>query len=69
MDINEIEKAAEENAKNYCIQRGLAKQAFKEGVLWALQHCREVLVDAKSCLDNSEFDYGHNINHKCDDES
>ena len=47
----EILKAAEENAMNYCIQRGLAKAAFLDGALWALRQSKELLEKLKSELD------------------
>lgn len=68
MTKKEILQAAEKNALNYCIQRGLAKSAFVDGALWALKYCREVLKNALDA-ENSEFEYGHNVNHICDEES
>lgn len=66
MTKREILEAAEANAMNYCIQRGMAKAAFIDGALWALKQSRQMLDDIKACLDaeNTEFDYGHNVNHK-----
>ena len=51
MTKKEILKAAEENAMNYCIQRGLAKAAFLDGALWALKQSKELLEKLKSELD------------------
>ena len=35
MTNKEILQAAEENAMQYCMQRGIAKNAFVEGAMWA----------------------------------
>ena len=51
MTTKEIKSAAEENAMNYCMQRGIAKAAFVEGALWAMQKCREIVDKAKNSLD------------------
>lgn len=51
MTKKEILQAAEENAMNYCIQRGMAKAAFIEGALWAMQRSREIIEKAKNELD------------------
>lgn len=51
MTKKEILEAAEENAMNYSIQRGMAKAAFIEGALWAMKYTRHLLEDAKSALD------------------
>jgi len=53
MTKKEILKAAEENAMNYCIQRGMAKAAFIDGAMWAMQYCREIL---KSALETEEIE-------------
>ena len=45
MTKKEILKAAEENAMNYCMHRGVAKVAFVEGALWALNFAKELLMD------------------------
>jgi DNA-binding LacI/PurR family transcriptional regulator len=66
MTKKEILEAAEANAMNYCIQRGMAKAAFIDGALWAMKQTRSILEDAKAALDaeNTEFDFGHNVNHE-----
>ena len=46
MTKKEILKAAEENAMNYCMHRGVAKVAFVEGALWALNFAKELLSNA-----------------------
>ena len=51
MTKKEILEAAEANAMNYCIQRGLAKAAFLDGALWALKQSKELLEKIKSELD------------------
>lgn len=51
MTKKEILEAAEANAMNYCIQRGLAKAAFLDGALWALRQSKELLEKLKSELD------------------
>ena len=51
MTKKEILEAAEANAMNYSIQRGLAKAAFLDGALWALKQCKELLEKLKSELD------------------
>lgn len=51
MTKKEILEAAEANAMNYCIQRGLAKAAFLDGALWALKQSKELLEKLKSELD------------------
>lgn len=51
MTKKEILEAAEANAMNYCIQRGLAKAAFLDGALWALSQSKELLEKLKSELD------------------
>ena len=51
MTKKEILEAAEANAMNYCIQRGLAKAAFRDGALWALKQSKELLEKLKSELD------------------
>lgn len=53
MSKKEILKAAEENAMNYCMHRGVAKVAFIEGALWALNYAREVLLNTSN-TDNNE---------------
>ena len=45
MTKKEILKAAEENAMNYCMHRSVAKVAFVEGALWALNFAKELLMD------------------------
>jgi hypothetical protein len=45
MTKKEILKAAEDNAMNYCMHRGVAKAAFIEGALWALNYCKELLMN------------------------
>ena len=51
MTKKEILQAAEENSMNYCIQRGMAKAAFIDGALWALNQSKELLEKLKSELD------------------
>ena len=51
MTKKEILQAAEENAMNYCMQRGIAKAACVEGALWALKKSREIIEKAKNDLD------------------
>ena len=51
MTKKEILQAAEENAMNYCMQRGIAKAAFVEGALWAMKKSREIIEKAKNDLD------------------
>lgn len=51
MTKKEILQAAEENAMNYCMQRGIAKAAFVEGALWAMKRSREIIEKAKNDLD------------------
>lgn len=51
MKKKEILEAAEANAMNYCIQRGLAKAVFLDGALWALRQSKELLEKLKSELD------------------
>lgn len=51
MTKKEILEAAEANAMNYCIQRGLDKAAFLDGALWALKQSKELLEKLKSELD------------------
>lgn len=51
MTKKEILEAAEANAMNYCIQRGLAKAAFLDGALWALKQSKQLLEKIKSELD------------------
>ena len=51
MTKKEILEAAEANAMNFCIQRGLAKAAFLDGALWALKQGKELLEKLKSELD------------------
>lgn len=51
MTKKEILAAAEANAMNYCMHRGVAKGAFVEGALWAMQICREIVDKAKNSLD------------------
>ena len=51
MTKKEILEAAEANAMNYCIQRGMAKAAFIDGALWALQYSKDLLDKIKSDLD------------------
>jgi hypothetical protein len=51
MTKKEILQAAEENAMAYCMHRGMAKAAFIEGALWAMQRSREIIEKAKNDLD------------------
>lgn len=51
MTKKEILAAAEENAMNYCMHRGVAKGAFVEGALWAMKKSREIIENAKKSLD------------------
>ena len=51
MTKKEILQAAEANAMNYCMQRGIAKAAFVEGALWAMKKSREIMEKAKNDLD------------------
>ena len=51
MTKKEILQAAEDNSMNYCTQRGVAKAAFIDGVLWALKQSKELLEKMKSELD------------------
>ena len=53
IDKKEILEAAEANAKNYCIQRGMAKAAFIDGALWAMKYCKEVI---KSTLEAEDVE-------------
>ena len=52
MTKKEILEAAEANAMNYCIQRGMAKAAFIDGALWAMKYFREII---KSALEAEEI--------------
>ena len=52
MTKKEILKAAEENAMNYCMHRGVAKVTFVEGALWALKFARELLGNALDTENN-----------------
>lgn len=54
MTNKDIIEAAEENAKGYCIQRGMAKAAFIEGALWAMKQCRQIVEDAREALEIEE---------------
>ena len=36
---------------NYCMHRGIAKAAFVEGAMWAMNRSRDVLEKAKNELD------------------
>lgn len=60
MTTKEIKSAAEENAMNYCMHRGVAKQAFIEGAIWAMQRGREILLKAKNALDVELANEGSN---------
>lgn len=51
MTNKEILQAAEANTMNYCMHRTVAKRAFIEGALWAMQQSREILEKAKNALD------------------
>ena len=51
MTKKEILEAAEANAMNYCIQRGMAKAAFIDGALWAMKYCKEVIKSALEAED------------------
>ena len=51
IDEKEILEAAEANAMNYCIQRGLVKSAFIDGALWAMKYCREIMKKALEAED------------------
>ncbi len=53
MTKKEILKAAEENAMNYCMHRGVAKVAFVEGALWALNFAKGLLMSTLN-TDNNE---------------
>ena len=52
MTKKEILKAAEENAMNYCMHRGVAKVAFVEGALWALNFAKELLLNTFNTENN-----------------
>lgn len=41
MTNKEILQAAEENAMRYCMQRGIAKNAFVDGAMWARKTIQE----------------------------
>ena len=56
MTKREILDAAESNALNYCMHRGVAKGAFVEGALWAMQKCREIVDKAKNDLDTEHYE-------------
>jgi hypothetical protein len=56
MTKKEILQAAEENSMNYCIQRGMAKEAFIDGALWALKYSKELLEKMKSELDTDSHE-------------
>lgn len=43
MTKRDILKASEKNAMNYCMHRGVAKNAFVEGALWAMKECKKML--------------------------
>lgn len=66
MTKREILDAAEENAMSYSTYHGIAKAAFVDGALWAMKQTRSIIEDAKAALDaeNTEFDFGHNVNHE-----
>ena len=51
MNKREMLQAAEDNSMNYCMHRGIAKAAFVEGAMWAMNRSRDVLEKAKNELD------------------
>lgn len=51
MTKKEILQAADDNAMNYCMHRGVAKAAFVEGALWAMKKSRKIIEKAKNDLD------------------
>lgn len=61
--IEEVNEAAASNSRRY-IDRAMsiAQQAFIEGVMWAQKVHRDKRLPLD--LENTEFDYGHNVTHK-----
>ena len=51
MTKKEILQAAEENTMNYCMHRTVAKRAFIDGAVWAMQKTRDIIEKAKCELD------------------
>lgn len=51
MTKKEMLEAAESNSMNYCMHRGVAKAAFVEGAMWALQYGRNEIDKARNALD------------------
>ena len=59
----EVEALSATYAKRYISRfKKVAEQAYKDGLRDAL-----AIVQKKTELDNSEFDYGHNVKHYSDE--
>lgn len=56
MTNKDILQAAEENAMQYCMHRGVAKGAFVEGALWAMQECRKMIQDVGKLLNTENYE-------------
>lgn len=63
LTINEVNEAAASNSRRYIDRaKTIAQQAFIEGVMWAQKVHRDKRLPLE--LENTEFDYGHNVAHK-----
>lgn len=54
MTNKEILQAADDNAMNYCMHRGVAKNAFVEGAMWARKAIQDKINECLNGNNNEE---------------